>query len=133
MPTKVAVIGAGGMLQYHAAGFKEAGAEIVALVDMNEDAAKEAAKTWAIPETYTDVAEMLEKSDADAVSVIVPNKFHAPLAIQCLQAGKHVFCEKPPALSAAEVEEMIAVANDCLLYTSPSPRDKRQSRMPSSA
>ena len=74
MPTKVAVIGAGGMLQYHAAGFKEAGAEIVALVDMNEDAAKEAAKTWAIPETYTDVAEMLEKSDADAVSVIVPNK-----------------------------------------------------------
>ena len=112
MPTKVAVIGAGGMLQYHAAGFKEAGAEIVALVDMNEDAAKEAAKTWAIPETYTDVAEMLEKSDADAVSVIVPNKFHAPLAIQCLQAGKHVFCEKPPALSAAEVEEMIAVANE---------------------
>ena len=47
MPIKVAVIGAGGMLQYHAAGFKEAGAEIVALVDMNEDAAKEAAKTWA--------------------------------------------------------------------------------------
>ena len=112
MPTKVAVIGAGGMLQYHAAGFKEAGAEIVALVDMNEDAAKEAAKTWGIPETYTDVAEMLEKSDADAVSVIVPNKFHAPLAIQCLKAGKHVFCEKPPALSAAEVEEMIAVANE---------------------
>ena len=112
MPTKVAVIGAGGMLQYHAAGFKEAGAEIVALVDMNEDAAKEAAKTWSIPETYTDVAEMLEKSGADAVSVIVPNKFHAPLAIQCLKAGKHVFCEKPPALSAAEVEEMIAVANE---------------------
>ena len=112
MPIKVAVIGAGGMLQYHAAGFKEAGAEMVALVDMNEDAAKEAAKTWGIPETYTDVTEMLEKSDADAVSVIVPNKFHAPLAIQCLQAGKHVFCEKPPALSAAEVEEMIAVANE---------------------
>ena len=74
MPTKVAVIGAGGMLQYHAAGFKEAGAEIVALVDMNEDAAKEAAKTWGIPETYT-----------------------------------------------------------CLLYTSPSPRDRQKSRMPSSA
>ena len=111
MPTKVAIIGAGGMLQYHAAGFKESGAEIVSLVDMNEDAAKEAAKTWGISETYTDVAEMLEKSDVDAVSVIVPNKFHAPLAIQCLKAGKHVFCEKPPALSAAEVEEMISVAD----------------------
>ena len=53
---------------------------------------------------------MLAKSDADAVSVIVPNKFHAPLSIQCLNAGKHVFCEKPPALNAGEVEQMIAAA-----------------------
>ena len=53
---------------------------------------------------------MLENSGCDAVSIIVPNKFHAPLAIQCMQAGKHVFCEKPPALSAEEVEEMIGVS-----------------------
>ena len=54
---------------------------------------------------------MLEEADCDAVSIIVPNKFHAPLAIQCLNAGKHVFCEKPPALNAAEVKEMIAAAD----------------------
>jgi predicted dehydrogenase len=54
---------------------------------------------------------MLAETEAEAVSIIVPNKFHAPLAIQCLNAGKHVFCEKPPALSAAEVEEMIAAAH----------------------
>lgn len=54
---------------------------------------------------------MLESAVLDAVSIIVPNKFHAPLAIQCLKAGKHVFCEKPPALSAEEVEEMISVAD----------------------
>jgi predicted dehydrogenase len=46
------------------------------------------------------------------VSVIVPNKFHAPIAIQCLKAGKHVFCEKPPALHAAQVQEMIIAANE---------------------
>ncbi len=72
------------MLQYHAGGFQEAGAEIVALADMNQTAAAAAAKEWDIPTTYADVSEMLAKSDADAVSIIVPNKFHAPLAIQCL-------------------------------------------------
>jgi len=110
MSLKIAVIGAGGMLQYHAKGFVDAGAEIASITDMNAEAAESAAKEWKAKESYTDVAEMLEKSDCDAVSIIVPNKFHAPLAIQCLNAGKHVFCEKPPAISAAEVEQMIAAA-----------------------
>ena len=111
MPTKIAVIGAGGMLEYHAKGFKAAGAEIVAIADMNAEAAAKAAKEWDAKETYSDVGEMLEKASADAVSIIVPNKFHAPLAIQCLNAGKHVFCEKPPALNASEVEQMISAAD----------------------
>lgn len=110
MPTKVAIIGAGGMLQYHAKGFQDAGAKIVAVVDMNEEAAKKAAVEWKAESVYTDVAEMLSDADVDAVSIIVPNKFHAPLAIQCLNAGKHVFCEKPPALNAGEVQKMIDAA-----------------------
>lgn len=110
MPTKVAIIGAGGMLQYHAGGFKEAGATIVALADMNPQAAADAAQQWQIPNVYNDVGKMLNETDADAVSIIVPNKFHAPLAIECLNAGKHVFCEKPPALNADEVSKMISVA-----------------------
>ena len=112
MSTKVAVIGAGGMLEYHVGGFKEAGAKIVAIADTNTAAAATAAKEWDIPNAYTDVAEMLSESDADAVSIIVPNKYHAPLSIECLNAGRHVFCEKPPALNASEVEEMIAAAKE---------------------
>ncbi|MDE0826051.1 MAG: Gfo/Idh/MocA family oxidoreductase [Akkermansiaceae bacterium] len=111
MATKVGVVGAGGMLQYHAAGFRAAGAEIVAVADVNAEAAAKAAKEWDIPQAFGSVAEMLEKGGVDAVSVIVPNKFHGPVAIQCLEAGKHVFCEKPPALSAPEVGEMIAAAD----------------------
>ncbi len=110
MGTKVAVVGAGGMLQYHAAGFVKAGADVVAIADMNAEAAATAAAQWnATP--FSDVAEMLEKSGADAVSIIVPNKFHAPLAIECLNSGRHVFCEKPPAINAAEVEQMIVAAD----------------------
>lgn len=109
MATKVGVIGAGGMVKYHIQGFKAGGAEIVAIADVNKEAAEKVAKEYGIPTAYGDVAELL-KADIDAVSVIVPNKFHAPLTIQALNAGKHVFCEKPPALNATEVEGMIAAA-----------------------
>lgn len=107
MSTKVGVIGAGGMAHYHIQGFRKAGAEVVAMADVNVEAAKAFAEKHDIPNVYGSVEELLE-SDVDAVSIIVPNKFHAPLSIQVLEAGKHVFCEKPPALKASQVEEMIA-------------------------
>ena len=110
MPVKIGIIGAGGMLQYHYAGFKKAGAEVVAICDMNADSAQQAAQQYSIPSAFGDVSEMLDATELDAVSVIVPNKFHHPLSVQCLDAGKHVFCEKPPAINAHEVEEMIATA-----------------------
>lgn len=110
MSTKVGVIGAGGMVRYHIAGFKAAGAEIVAIADVNRAAAERVAGEQGIPNVFGDPAEMLAKGGIDAVTVIVPNKFHAPLSIQALNAGKHVFCEKPPALSAGQVREMIAAA-----------------------
>ena len=99
------------MLQYHAAGFRQAGAEILAVADPAPGAARKAADKWGVPHAYESVDAMLaERKDIQAVSIIVPNKFHAPLAIQCLGAGKHVFCEKPPALSAAEVDGIVAAA-----------------------
>ncbi len=111
MAIKVGIIGAGGMLQYHAAGFKQAGAEIVAIADAAPGAARKAADKWGAKHAYESVDAMLaECKELDAVSIIVPNKFHASLAIQCLHAGKHVFCEKPPALSAAEVNGIIAAS-----------------------
>jgi predicted dehydrogenase len=111
MSIKIAIIGAGGMAAYHAKGFREAGADIVALADVNKAAAEKAAAKHGIAKVYGDVAAMLRAEPSlDAVSVIVPNKFHAPLALQALAAGKHVFCEKPPALSAAEMAKMKAAA-----------------------
>jgi predicted dehydrogenase len=111
MAIKVGVIGAGGMLQYHAAGFRQAGAEIVAVADAAPGAAARAAEKYGIPTSYESVEAMLKGSpEIKAVSVIVPNKYHKPLTIQCLKAGKHVFSEKPPALNAKEVKEIIAAA-----------------------
>lgn len=94
------------MANYHIDGFRKAGAEVVAMADVNVEAATAFAEGQNITNVYGDVAEMLA-SDIDAVSIIVPNKFHAPLAIEALKAGKHVFCEKPPAINASQVKEMI--------------------------
>ncbi|MEM9280648.1 MAG: Gfo/Idh/MocA family oxidoreductase [Verrucomicrobiota bacterium] len=110
MATKVGIIGAGGMVDYHIDGFAAGGAEIVGIADVALDAARRTAEARSISKAFGSVEELLELADLDAVSIIVPNKFHAPLAMQALEAGKHVFCEKPPALNAQEVEEMIQLA-----------------------
>jgi predicted dehydrogenase len=82
-----------------------------ALADVNPAAAEKSAAKHGIGRVFTDVAEMLRAlPELDAVSIIVPNKFHAPLALQALKAGKHVFCEKPPALSAREMTSMKSAA-----------------------
>lgn len=107
MSIKVGIVGAGGMVNYHAPGFLSAGAEIIAIADLNRASAEKVGAKYGIKNIYGDLAEMLAKSpEIEAVTIITPNKFHKSLAIQALQAGKHVFCEKPPALSAAEVQEM---------------------------
>ncbi len=111
MSTKIAIIGAGGMAAYHATGFRNAGADIVALADVNQAAAERAAAKHGIGRVFTSVSEMLrDVPELDAVSIIVPNKYHAPLALQALKAGKHVFCEKPPAMNAREMTQMQAAA-----------------------
>jgi predicted dehydrogenase len=111
MSIKIGIIGAGGMASYHVAGFREAGAEVIALADVNLAAAEKAAAKYGIARVFGDIAGMFRSvPELDAVSIIVPNKFHAPLTIAALKAGKHVFCEKPPALNAREAALMKATA-----------------------
>ena len=74
---------------------------------MNEEAAARAAETYDVPKVFSDSQRMLDElTELDGISIITPNRTHRPLALQALQAGKHVFCEKPPALNAGEVAEM---------------------------
>jgi predicted dehydrogenase len=111
MTTKVGIIGAGGMVRYHIAGFKAGGAEVAAISDVSKEAATAAAKKFDIPAVADSVEALLADPSIDAISIIVPNKFHAPLSSAALNAGKHVFCEKPPGLNAAEVQTIIDAAD----------------------
>ena len=64
------------------------------------------------PGKYTDMDKMLQQADLDAVAVVLPNYLHKMATVAArLEAGKHVFCEKPMALTVADCNEMIAAAD----------------------
>jgi predicted dehydrogenase len=85
--------------------------EVVALCDMNAEALKAVADEHGVKGRYTDAAAMFAEAKLDAVSIAVPNKFHAPLTLQALAAGAHVLCEKPMAMTVAEAQSMQAAAD----------------------
>ncbi|MDR1863905.1 MAG: Gfo/Idh/MocA family oxidoreductase [Treponema sp.] len=108
---KIGIVGAGGMASYHYDGFIKAGAEVVAMADKDIARARDFGDRRGISRFYSSLEEMLDGSpEMEAVSIITPNKFHKPLVIEALERGKHVYCEKPPALNAAETEAMCAAA-----------------------
>ncbi len=62
------------------------------------------------PRKYVEMEKMLEQEDLNAIAVVLPNYLHRMAVVAALEAGKHVFCEKPMALTVADCNEMIAVA-----------------------
>lgn len=109
----VGVIGYGGafnMGKAHLEQMRKAGMTPRAVVEL-DPARLEVAKTdFPGIETYTSIGEMLRRSAVQLVVLITPHNTHADLALQCLQAGKHVVCEKPLAITTAECDAMIAAA-----------------------
>ena len=87
-----------------------AGDEVVAVCSRDLERAKELGGEGVL--AYTDLDEMLRNPDIDVVYLCIPNVLHAETAIRCLKAGKHVLCEKPATISAAQMEEIIRVAQD---------------------
>ncbi|WP_304458325.1 Gfo/Idh/MocA family protein [Alicyclobacillus sendaiensis] len=110
---RVGIVGAGGIAQQvHIPNYKKCGeqVEIVAICDVAVDRAEDAAKRWGIPHFFKTVDEMLEKVGLDAVSVCTPNKFHKDATVKALEAGCHVLCEKPPAMTVEEAQAMADAA-----------------------
>jgi predicted dehydrogenase len=71
--------------------------EIVAVTDLREEEARRVAAEYGIPKVFTDYHEMLKIGEIEAVDVCLHNHFHRPATVAALEAGKHVYCEKPMA------------------------------------
>jgi predicted dehydrogenase len=86
--------------------------EIVGIASRDRGRAEEAARQFGIAKAYGSYEEMLEDREIEAVYNPLPNHLHVPISILAAQAGKHVLCEKPMGLDAAEVLKLQA-ARDC--------------------
>jgi predicted dehydrogenase len=83
-------------------------AETVAVASRDRARAKEFAAAFGIPKVYASYEELLADRDIDVIYNPLPNHLHVPWSIRAAEAGKHVLCEKPLALNAAGVRELIA-------------------------
>lgn len=110
--TRIAVVGAGHVAQVaHIPSYRaNPDVELVAVVDYDPVKAKRIKEQFGFKEAYDDIAEMLKKSDVDAVDICTPNYLHAPMAIAALRSGRDVLCEKPIARTAREAEQMVETA-----------------------
>ena len=97
-----------GMGRGHLEGYsRAANAKIVGITDINEERLKLYKKQYNLDKAFTDYRDLLALKNLDAVSVAVPNYLHKPIAIDALNAGKHVLVEKPMALNAKEGQRLI--------------------------
>ncbi|WP_349407501.1 Gfo/Idh/MocA family oxidoreductase [Pseudalkalibacillus sp. SCS-8] len=110
---RVAIIGAGAIAEgVHIPNYLkcEEKVELVAVCDVIEEKAKALAQKVNIPYAFSSYEEMFKSVEIDAVSICTPNKFHYPATIAALNAGCHVLCEKPPAMTVEEATEMAETA-----------------------
>ena len=84
---------------------------IVAIASRDADRAAAAARELDIPRSYGSYEALLADPEVDAVYIPLPNHLHVPWTTRAAEAGKHVLCEKPIALHAAQARELLAVRN----------------------
>jgi predicted dehydrogenase len=110
---RIGVIGTGQIGTFHLEKYHTLpGAEVVALADVDPAALDRAAVANGIRDTYTDFRKLLARDDIQAVDVCLHNNLHAPVTIAALQAGRHVYCEKPMAGSYRDAEAMLAASRE---------------------
>jgi predicted dehydrogenase len=110
--TRVAIIGCGMIADQHADQLRYLpDCKLVAACDTDELMARQLADRFRISQVFTDPAEMLRAGDVDAVHITTPAQSHFPLGRLCLEAGCHVYLEKPFTLNAEEADELLDLAH----------------------
>jgi predicted dehydrogenase len=108
---RVAIVGCGKIADQHVQAIRRIpDGHVVAVCDREPRMARQLAERFRIHGCFEDVEEMLRATSPDVVHVTTPPQSHHALGLQCLEAGSHVYLEKPFTVTAAEAESLIELA-----------------------
>lgn len=108
----VGVIGGGFIGPVHVESLRRLGnVDVVAIATSREEGAKKLAEQLCIPKAYGDYQALIQDEQVQAVHICTPNYLHYPMAKAAILAGKHVVCDKPLAMTAAQGEELRQLAS----------------------
>src|SRR5258707_2113131 len=115
----IGLIGSGFMGQAHAGAYRRAGIlyrnlpltpVLYAIADQNDALAEQARGRLGVAKAYGDWRRLIEDPEVDVVDITTPNHLHVEPALAALEAGKHVYCEKPMAVKVEDAQRMAATA-----------------------
>lgn len=108
---RLGILGTGNIADLNVAGYlADDRCDVLAVCDRDGEVAKAAAARWNVPRVYTDLDQLLDDPEIDAVEVLTPTHLHRDHVIAALEAGKHVSCQKPVANSVDDGRAMAAAA-----------------------
>jgi len=111
MPLRVALVGMGRIGRVHLQAVSAAReASVVGVFDLNAALARERAESANVQRVYATWQEVLNDPDVDCIGILLPHDLHEHYAIEALEAGKHVVCEKPLAPTLPECDRILAAA-----------------------
>jgi predicted dehydrogenase len=103
---RIGIVGLGFGAQVHLPAFQSEGWEVAAVCSRHADKARAVADAAGVADVCTDPLELVARDDITAVAISTPPRTHHPITMAALGAGKHVLCEKPFAMDAAQALEM---------------------------
>ena len=144
------IIGLGAIAQKFSEAFVQtSNSKLLAIASNDNQKLENFKKEFFIEDKFAfkNYEDLINCKEVDIVYIALPNSLHFHWIKECIKNNKNTLVEKPATLNYDEVQTVKKILNNksiffgeafmyryhCLLYTSPSPRDKRQSRMPSSA
>ena len=107
------IIGGGFIGKIHAEALRRLGnVDLIAIAERNDEIAREKGEGLSIEKCYGRYSDLIKDDDVEVVHICTTNDLHFAIAKECIEAGKHIVCEKPLAMTSEESAELVRLAEN---------------------